>query len=139
MWRTRALSIEVCSQSAQFFPRDQCFLMRVRAEFDLRAAAGEIQRRAGSPEHDGSARHQGAAPGLERRRKGTESRELRRVEGESLSESSRSADAERRAKSNNGCDMVGQAAAGDCGGVFEVCLWLRAKGRTEGDVDGDGD
>ncbi len=42
------------------------------------------------------------------------------------------------AEGDDGGDVVGQAPAGDCGDVGEVCLRAGAGERAQGDVDGDG-
>ncbi len=74
-------------------------------------------------------------PGAKRERECSESRQLRRVQGQSLPECSRSAHHERRAKGDDGEDVVGQAPARTGGDVLKVCLRPRSQQRAQGQLD----
>ena len=77
--------------------------------------ATELDGRTGPSEHDGPARHQGAPPRPERKRKSPRSRQLRRVEGQSLSRPARCAHVEERPEGHDGKRVVGSATPGDRG------------------------
>ena len=102
------------------------------------AAQSERRRDRGGPqEHDGAARHQGAASGAERQRAGAEPRQLRRGEGQSVSRTCpTSLTLKNGKKVTTADDVVEAAAAGDRRGLRARSARPRAEERAEGDVDG---
>ena len=100
-------------------------------------SAAKSQRRRDrrrSPEHDGAARHHGAAARAERQRIGAQPRQLRRGARQSVSEPAGSPDAEERQEGHERGRVVEAAAAGDCRGVRSRSPRARAEERAEGHV-----
>ena len=102
------------------------------------SASRHLHRRAGPPEHDGSARHQGAAPGPSGDEKAPNHANYDESKANPYPNLPDPLTLNDGQKVTTRGDVVGAAPAGDRGDVFEVRLRLRAEGRAEGHVDGDG-
>ena len=102
---------------------------------DATAESQRRRHRRRSQEHDGAARHHGAAARAERQRVGAEPRQLRRGARQSVPESARGPDAQERPEGHDAPTLVEAAPARDRRGVRSRSARPRPEERAEGDVD----
>src|SRR5690349_24653214 len=89
----------------------------------------------GPPENDGPSSYHLAPAGRQRQQPaGAELRELRRIEGESVSQAARSAGAEQWQEGDHGQGLVESAPAGNYGTVRPGNLWPRSPDHAESEL-----